>query len=65
MGIGFSDGLGIGVLAFIQVWFILGGLFESAPKLEKRYSKAKVFFILSGISTLGLALGAGLGLWLL
>jgi tRNA A-37 threonylcarbamoyl transferase component Bud32 len=62
--VSFGDGLGIGFLASIQFGLILGGLTTSEKRLKERYSRTKIFFIVSGISTLGLALGWWLGWWL-
>ncbi|MBE9113092.1 hypothetical protein IQ273_27290 [Nodosilinea sp. LEGE 07298] len=63
-GIGFWEGLGTGLLAFIQFWFVLEGLAISEESFRSRYPKSSIFTILSSTSALGLAIGGALGWWL-
>ena len=63
-GIGFWQGLGTGLLAFIQFWFVLEGLAISEESFRSRYQKSSIFTILSSTSALGLAIGGALGWWL-
>lgn len=64
VGVGFSGGLGIGSLVLMQVVSIVGGATAFDESLKERYSRTKIFFIFSGVPTLGLTLGGGLCWWL-
>ena len=62
--IGIWAGLGFGLLASVQCWTIVVSMISSHNVLEKNYNLLHIFFIWGITSTIGLALGVGIG-WLL
>ncbi|MEM8638456.1 MAG: serine/threonine-protein kinase [Cyanobacteria bacterium P01_G01_bin.54] len=57
-------GLGMGTVALTQLVTTAYGLFNSREILGKQIDQLNVFFVSSFVSTLGIAVGVGLGWWL-
>ena len=60
-GVGIWAGLGMGVLALVQFFMVIGGMLIAEEALKQRNHPIRIFLTFSMFSLLGLALGSGIG----
>jgi serine/threonine protein kinase len=62
--IGIWAGVGSGVSVTVQIYMLIGGIVSAEKAFKERYRRLTIFLIYSVFSTIGLALGAGIGVLL-